>query len=333
MGIERDKRLDTLKGLLITLVVFGHCFKYGQPSDNVKLIVSNWIYLFHMPFFVFLSGYFSHPRSASFWKGVLAVAESYIVFQLIKGILAGYSLAELLMVPAPMMWYLLALIVWRVMYYIVDQCQRPVWTDTAILVILFALGLVIGFNDNVGRTFALSRLIVFAPFFWMGTMMQGKDFVGICKRIPIWIAISILFFTVIAAIGLSQHEWLNLKEIVRGASGYGEHNPMQGLCSRLSWYVVSVLISVSIIKVVSESKLLNQVGKDSLKYYLFHSVALPFMVLLKLPWNWYFSIIYGVCLMVIMFYFNKTRLSDFAIRPISNIVNYFKHGKSSNNSN
>ena len=61
--MERDNRIDTLKGVLVTLVVFGHCFIYGSPMDGMKTNLSNWIYLFHMPFFVFLSGYFTHPRT------------------------------------------------------------------------------------------------------------------------------------------------------------------------------------------------------------------------------------------------------------------------------
>ena len=67
-------------------------------------------------------------------------------------------------------------------------------------------------------------------------------------------------------------------------------------------------------------KLMNQIGKDTLKYYLFHSIALPFMELLKLPWNWYFSILYGAGFMFVFFFFNKTKLSDFAVRPISYVV-------------
>jgi fucose 4-O-acetylase-like acetyltransferase len=325
--VERDQRIDTLKGVLITLVVFGHCFKYGSPTDGVKVTVSNWIYLFHMPFFVFLSGYFTHPRSKTFWNGVLAIAESYVVYQLIKGVLAGYSPIELLTTPAPMMWYLLALIVWRSIYYLIDKFKRPAALDWGILLLLIVLGLAVGFNSNFDRTFALSRLTVFLPFFWLGTMMQEKDFVGYCKKIPLWIALAIVVLTVGIVIWLSPMGWLNLRETVRCASGYAADNPMVGFYSRVLYYVVAVLLSMAVTKLVTESKLMNQIGKDTLKFYLFHSIALPFMELLKLPWNWYFSILYGIGLMFVFFFFNKTKLSDFAIRPISYVINHIKSKK------
>ena len=54
MGSSRDLRFDGLKFLLIFLVVLGHLtFKdYGVG-------VKSMIYSFHMPVFVFLSGYFT----------------------------------------------------------------------------------------------------------------------------------------------------------------------------------------------------------------------------------------------------------------------------------
>ena len=329
--MERDKRIDTLKGVLITLVVFGHCFKYGSPTDSVKMIVSNWIYLFHMPFFVFLSGYFTHPKSKSFWKGVLAIAESYIIYQLLKGLLAGYSPIELLTTPAPMMWYLLALMVWRGLYYLVDKIKRPVAIDWSVLILLVLMGLLVGFHDGFGRTFALSRLTVFAPFFWFGTMMQGQDFVGFCKKIPMWITLAFIVLTGGGIILLSPIEWLNLREVVRCASCYASDAPIIGFYSRVVYYTVAVLLSIAVTRIVTESKLMNQIGQDTLKYYLFHSVVLPLMVFLKLPWNWWFSILYGTALMIVFFFFNKTRLSDFAIRPISYAIDFLKKKKTDNN--
>ena len=117
----RDGRIDSLKGVLIALVVWGHCFLYGVPQDNVKMVIANYVYLFHMPFFVFLSGYFTHVKSNSFWKGMLYIFESYVVFQLIKGFLQGYTVMEYLSIPAPMMWYLWALLVWRLMAYVLSR--------------------------------------------------------------------------------------------------------------------------------------------------------------------------------------------------------------------
>lgn len=63
--LNRDLSFDALKGILILFVVIGHsiadCFyKIGDVSHNV---VFNAIYLFHMPLFIFVSGYFANSMT------------------------------------------------------------------------------------------------------------------------------------------------------------------------------------------------------------------------------------------------------------------------------
>lgn len=323
----RDNRIDTIKGVLIALVVWGHSFLYGIPQDGVKMVIANYVYLFHMPFFVFLSGYFTHVRSASFWTGVLAIFESYVVFQLIKGLLQGYSFLELFTTPAPMMWYLLALIIWRLFAFFMDRLCLSSGAQWLLLGLLFALGLTIGFFDSFGKTFALSRIIVFAPFFWLGHLLSGKDFVSICKKVPKWLAWLILLAPIVLVAFLTPSSIINVREVVRGASGYG--GSYIGMIARLCFYLLAFVMSVSLTTLVSESRVLTQMGRDSLKYYLFHGIALSAMVFLKLPWPWYLAFVYGGLLMIIIWFFNKTKFSDFAIRPFSFIINHFKYGKSS----
>ena len=64
--MEEEKRVkfwDNIKGILIVLVVFGH-FLYEFRSNLTLELVTKVIYLFHMPAFVFLSGYFSKSENA-----------------------------------------------------------------------------------------------------------------------------------------------------------------------------------------------------------------------------------------------------------------------------
>lgn len=54
---ERNYLFDNLKFLLIVLVVFGHSLEEISLEHNYAIIRA-WIYSFHMPVFVFISGYF-----------------------------------------------------------------------------------------------------------------------------------------------------------------------------------------------------------------------------------------------------------------------------------
>lgn len=55
---ERIPYLDTLKGFLIICVILGHCIQFGTTDfDNNP--VFRFIYSFHMPLFMWVSGYVS----------------------------------------------------------------------------------------------------------------------------------------------------------------------------------------------------------------------------------------------------------------------------------
>lgn len=55
--MERGYQYDNIKFILILFVIFGHLLEYikGDISENIYRI----IYTFHMPVFIFISGYFA----------------------------------------------------------------------------------------------------------------------------------------------------------------------------------------------------------------------------------------------------------------------------------
>lgn len=61
MEKTRDRFVDQLKGLACFLVVFGHVImgirKAGIPTPKSMVFVEEYIWTFHVPLFMFLSGY------------------------------------------------------------------------------------------------------------------------------------------------------------------------------------------------------------------------------------------------------------------------------------
>lgn len=85
---ERNERLDIMKGILILLVVWGHAIQYGfsfEYAENFIYLedqVFKFIYSFHMPLFMAISGYlFYYSINKGFYQ---------IVRNKIKGILSPY---------------------------------------------------------------------------------------------------------------------------------------------------------------------------------------------------------------------------------------------------
>lgn len=64
MTRERDYFFDNLKAVLIYLVVLGH-FLLPIRGANPLVEVKRLIYVFHMPLFVFVSGYFAKKSTGT----------------------------------------------------------------------------------------------------------------------------------------------------------------------------------------------------------------------------------------------------------------------------
>lgn len=82
--IGRDKSFDFIKGTLIFLVVWGHVIQYFGPEIFLIDPLYIWIYSFHMPLFIFISGYFAqHAVQQSFKKCLISKTKRLLVPALI----------------------------------------------------------------------------------------------------------------------------------------------------------------------------------------------------------------------------------------------------------
>ena len=80
----RDYHVDNIKGVLIFLVVCGHLLSYLQDMNSTFAIgVRTFIYFFHMPGFIFMSGYLAKGFLKKEYKGekLLSYAWLYLLFK------------------------------------------------------------------------------------------------------------------------------------------------------------------------------------------------------------------------------------------------------------
>lgn len=117
----RDYQLDTIKGLMVLLVVFchvmSHLYKGWSKVPETKHIYY-FIYLFHIPTLVFISGYFS-KRKGSYEEYVKKAVGSCLIPFLIFNILYSVpSIDKMLNFFSPRwtLWYHLSRKKWRYLY-------------------------------------------------------------------------------------------------------------------------------------------------------------------------------------------------------------------------
>ncbi|MFB9468725.1 acyltransferase family protein [Nonomuraea salmonea] len=189
---KRDPFLDNVKFVLIALVPIGHSLVPTLAADSARAAYI-FIYTFHMPLFVLISGYLSR----NFWnsnaktnKLVDTFLIPYVIVEVGYAALRfalGQKWSLTIIDPAWLNWYLLALLFWRLSTPVWKRMRYPV--PVAIAIYLFA-----GFSQISGD-FSMDRFFGLLPFFVIGLVMQPEHFEMLNRR---WIKI-VAVFTVLGA--------------------------------------------------------------------------------------------------------------------------------------
>ena len=64
----RDNYFDNLRGFLIICVIVGNSLEYISPSSVNPHYLILFLYMFHMPLFTFISGYFVKKANEALLK-------------------------------------------------------------------------------------------------------------------------------------------------------------------------------------------------------------------------------------------------------------------------
>jgi fucose 4-O-acetylase-like acetyltransferase len=161
----RDPWFDNAKMALVTLVVLGHSWTL-LPSNAVNDRLYDFLYAWHVPAFVLVTGYLSRSfewQRTRMWQLVRTVVVPYVLFECALAIfriyVGGEQLEDVFADPHWPMWYLSALFFWRLM----TPLFRPMWGG---LVVAIGISLLAGLR--AGDTLDLARVFGLLPFFVMG---------------------------------------------------------------------------------------------------------------------------------------------------------------------
>lgn len=161
----RDPWLDNAKMALVTLVVVGHAWVL-LPDRPVVNHLYDFLYAWHMPAFVIVTGYLSRSftyTKARMWRLVRTVVVPYVVFEcalaLFRVYVGGEQLEDLFRDPHWPMWFLAALFFWRLL----TPIFMGMWGGLAVAV---AVSLVAGLY--AGDTLDIARVLGLLPFFVLG---------------------------------------------------------------------------------------------------------------------------------------------------------------------
>ena len=258
----RDPQVDNAKFVLIALVVIGHGMGALRGHSPLLKAAYHFIYLFHIPAFVYLSGSLARARfdtrQGLRWLCTLVVP--LLVFQAIyqawNAWLLHDAFAYHITVPYWLLWYLASLACWRVMLPPMLALGRP-------LLVACAIALLAGYAGDIGYPFSLSRTLVFLPFFIAGHRVGLDNLRG--PRIAAVVALFLLSALAWLIRDLDP-TWLYGSAAYPGAWGGFRR---AGLLTASAFGVWAVLRLVP-----HRTSALTAMGQQSLVVYLLHGLLI-----------------------------------------------------------
>lgn len=280
--LQRDMRLDNVRGALIILVVIGH-FLFPLHMSETRLILGiiYTIYAFHMPCFVMLSGYYAKGvyREGRFrWGKVVQMLWLYIVYETVVYFTEGLAEGSFAAYPhfleesgAP--WYLLALSAW---YMTIPLFQRfrgrriSFYICAAMFVAVSFLKYII----HVGYFLCMDHILTLMPFFYAGyfcSQVQLDRY--ILSRFKRPVDLAAVFFAFIILVGIKDLFFkFNLVVFASDYRTYATDCMQWKWLINMIWYCVAMCMSLCLIGNMLNRRMLilSNLGRNTLSIYFVH---------------------------------------------------------------
>ncbi len=268
--MERNKTVDILRGIATLAVLLGHAIQRGLITGYVDNIVFRFIYSFHMPLFIILSGYtlyLSNPKyDVNFlWKKVKrllfpTILWSYIMyvtkdlwfvgikpFITFPDSILSYT-KTLLLHPDYIYWFLYIIFIFSIVFYIAKKLPKNYFGPTLLIIgcIFWILPV---------EYFGMYNLRLYFPLFVLGYGLASKK-ETIIPQLKYYVVPCLLFFL------------------------YYFRTWQPGHPSIILFYLLSISVSMMMywiithIKIKWIEKILSWFGQNSLYIYLYQCLCL-----------------------------------------------------------
>lgn len=271
MNEKREYLFDNLKGMLIILVVLGHFIERYIAKDEKLRYIYEFIYIFHMPLFIFISGYFSKKTNNIRRKSIKNLLVPYLILNFLYYtyiyLIEGNHKINLFN-PGFTLWYLLSLFFWR--FFLKDIIK--INNKILILLLSILLGLAVGLVEKNEYFLSFTRTVSFLPYFILGYFCSKEDIIKIRGKsrsgsIVLICLIGVLIPFVIERFNIPYR----VLHLVYGYNKCSFNSIIYGILFRLCLYTLSLIMSCSFMNIMLSKKcLLSRIGAKSMYIYAGH---------------------------------------------------------------
>lgn len=276
MEKQRIYYWDNLKAVLIFLVVLGHFLIPISGEGKSVQSVYFFIYLFHMPAFVFVTGYFAKYYMKKDVPQVNKLIGFLVLFLIYKGllwvaksVLAGEVAKFDFFVEDAAPWYLLCMFFWYIYLPVFDKFKPVVSIGFSIV-----LAILIGLDPRVGPFLCFSRSVVFLPFFLMGYYFK-EDLIKKITTTKMRVVAAVFIIIVAIVVLLNLGFFDKYETIIYGSYGYApmKTSAKMAMSLRGIWYVVAMAITLALMCLIPKKKtIVSFIGSRTLSIYIIHRV-------------------------------------------------------------
>ena len=261
---------DNLKFILITLVVAGHFADQLTDYSSIYSSIYLFIYAFHMPLFIFISGYFHSDRNTT--KKVLFYTSLGFLYKIVSFLidrLNGDSQYIFnLLADSGLAWFMFVLAIYTfALSLLKDQNKKFILIGSIILACF------IGYDKSIGDFLYLSRAIIFFPFYLLGTMMKSFDILEFKRKYPLLKVVALLVFIAWGILCITKVNTLyGLRYMFSGRHPFPDGIVSFGPIVRLACYIISAVLGLSLILLATSKKIkwISNFGKNTINVYFWH---------------------------------------------------------------
>ena len=285
----RIYKYDNVKALLIFLVVVGHLTSnYVTEYHSIRWFTL-WIYTFHMPAFIFISGlmhkrYISEDQVALGIKGttkfrpdkllgLLFAAYGMKAFIYLFRTAVGQNATFSFFVEPGAPWYLIVMAEYEILLFLLRKVNGKTMIGIA-----FAVSAIIGYFPAVGDFLSLSRMFNFFPIFLVGYYMDTDKLTEFCEKTKLkplaWLVIvasmAICYFGPWKIYGMRK--WFTGRRSYEFLSDVFGNIMPYAWAIRLGIWAIALLLTFSLLIIIPNRRMgvISTIGANTLNIYFWH---------------------------------------------------------------
>ncbi len=273
VSISNNKRIalwDNVKFLMILFVVIGHLADAFATTSNTCKSIYIFIYAFHMPLFIFISGLFyseKNTRKKFIYYCLCGFALKFTLY-IVRFIIdraPTFSLLSDDQIP----WFMFSIAELQVLMYFLKGINKKFLLFFSIILACF-----VGLDKSIGDFLYLSRTIIFFPFFLLGTMINKEVVVQKIKNYyKLLLPVAIIVLAVWAYLTFFELDKMYIyRHLLTARNPFIDDIVKYGPVIRLLYYFMAFVTSASFLIIVPKKKLpiITKFGSRTLNVFFWH---------------------------------------------------------------